>query len=164
LDILERHADKWTPEPNTGCMIWTAAINNVERPVVGVAGNKIALVSRLVCEETYGPPPTPKHQAAHNTLNGCVGGLCVNGGHLRWATPRENLADRTPEMASRGGYASWVNNKNPRNIGPRDAALMAGEAVYYPTKPCKRGHMGPNRVKGDCIQCVNIRNASRDRR
>jgi hypothetical protein len=164
--ILEHHAAKFVPLAN-GCWIWTAAINNARRPMVGVADNKVALVSRLVCSETYGPPPSPKHQAAHATPNGCFGDLCVAPHHLRWATNRENQADipavRRSER-SRLGAESKTSESRSRMRKERHEALMAGEAVYYPSKPCKRGHMGPNRVKGDCIQCVNIRNASRDRR
>jgi hypothetical protein len=44
-------------------------------------------VSSAVC----GPPPTPKHEAAHSCHNGCSG--CVNNKHLRWATHRDNSAD-----------------------------------------------------------------------
>lgn len=106
--ILEEHADKWIPEPNTGCYIWTAAGDGERsRPVVSVGGNKISIVSRLVCEETYGPAPADKplalHNtplALHNTPNGCIGGLCVNGAHLRWATAHENHMDVPPEVRS----------------------------------------------------------------
>ena len=52
---------------------------------------KMLIVSRLLCEEEYGPPPTDKHQAAHSCGNGKFG--CVTKGHLRWATPLENSSD-----------------------------------------------------------------------
>lgn len=47
-------------------------------------------LSRAICFELHGPPPTPKHQAAHS----CGFTQCITGGHLRWATPRQNQADR----------------------------------------------------------------------
>ena len=99
--ILEHHAAKWLPEPNTGCFIWIGGLTGGPwpRPSAGYKG-KIVTVTRVVCEEANGPPPTPKHQAAHNTPNGCIGGLCVNGGHLRWATNLENSADIPPALRS----------------------------------------------------------------
>jgi hypothetical protein len=107
MSVLEQHEDKWQPEPNTGCFIWTGAISGSgqQRAVVGLprifAGGpkqKLVGVARLVCEEAYGLPPTSKHHAAHATLSGCVGGACVNPDHIRWATPKENQADILPEV------------------------------------------------------------------
>ena len=49
-------------------------------------------VSRVVCEETNGPPPTPKHHAAHSCGNGHL--ACCTPNHLRWATAKENSADQ----------------------------------------------------------------------
>jgi hypothetical protein len=70
-------------------------------------GRKSKVVSRLLCEDTHGPPPTPEHHAAHSCGNGRLG--CVNRHHLRWATPAENLADRvhhgTTNHGERNGSA-----------------------------------------------------------
>lgn len=49
-------------------------------------------VSRLVCEETKGPPPTPQHESAHSCGKGHIG--CVTKGHLSWKTPKENSEDK----------------------------------------------------------------------
>lgn len=48
-------------------------------------------VSRLVCAEANGPPPTPKHDAAHSCGRGNRG--CVTKRHLSWKTRKQNLAD-----------------------------------------------------------------------
>jgi hypothetical protein len=53
---------------------------------------RMQYVSRLICEEENGPPPSPLHQAAHNCGNGHLG--CVARKHMRWATPKENNDDR----------------------------------------------------------------------
>lgn len=47
---------------------------------------------RRACEEVKGPPPTPKHEAAHSCGKGHEG--CVNPRHLSWKTPTDNAADR----------------------------------------------------------------------
>lgn len=55
-------------------------------------GGKAIIVSRAVCEEINGPPPTESHQAAHSCGKGHLG--CVTKGHLSWKTPIDNQADR----------------------------------------------------------------------
>ncbi|MGN7750604.1 hypothetical protein [Sinorhizobium sp. 22678] len=50
------------------------------------------IVSRFLCEDTKGAPPTPKHEAAHSCGNGKFG--CVTKRHISWKTPAENQADR----------------------------------------------------------------------
>lgn len=56
-------------------------------------GGKKAIASRYLCELAHGPAPTDQHyDAAHNCGQGHVG--CLNPNHLRWATPKENQADR----------------------------------------------------------------------
>jgi hypothetical protein len=49
-------------------------------------------VSRYICELVNGPPPTPKHQAAHSCGKGHLS--CCTPRHLRWATRIENQADK----------------------------------------------------------------------
>lgn len=46
--------------------------------------------NRWLCEQEYGPPPTDKHESAH----GCGNAWCMNRKHLRWATSKENHADK----------------------------------------------------------------------
>jgi hypothetical protein len=141
--LLELHSDKWTPEPNTGCYIW---MNGERRPNVRVNG-RLRIVSHMVCEEVYGPPPTPKHVAAHNTPNGCVGNVaCVNGDHLRWASRRENALD-TPEEIRR----------KPRNRGLRHATLAANQKTYFTGKPCANGHVDLRYASGGCLTCLKER-------
>lgn len=49
--------------------------------------------TRLVCALVHGPAPSSIHEAAHSCGNGHLG--CISGKHLRWATPKENMADKT---------------------------------------------------------------------
>lgn len=55
-------------------------------------GGRCHIVSRLVCEEEHGPPPTPKHQSAHSCGKGHL--RCVAKRHLSWKTHTENMADK----------------------------------------------------------------------
>lgn len=103
-----RHGD-----PVGGSTSIGAAIDFYRREVLGFAGDECLIwpfsrggngygqltidgetrtVSRLACEETYGPAPTSKHESAHSCGGGHLG--CVNPKHLRWATRSENQGDR----------------------------------------------------------------------
>lgn len=91
--ILIRHTRRYLEEivfTNEGddCLIWPFART---RDGYGKFSGKI--VSRLVCEKTHGPPPTPEHQAAHSCGNGHLG--CVTIRHLSWKTRQENAMDKT---------------------------------------------------------------------
>jgi hypothetical protein len=69
------------------CLIWPFA-----RHPDGRAHMKAGKPSRIMCELAHGPAPTPTHEAAHSCGKAYSG--CVNPLHLRWATPKENAADK----------------------------------------------------------------------
>lgn len=52
--------------------------------------NRMQPVHRVLCKMRHGLPPTRKHHAAHN----CGVSSCVNYRHIRWATAKENAADK----------------------------------------------------------------------
>lgn len=56
-----------------------------------IIDGKKFLVSRYICELVNGPPPTPKHEAAHSCGKGHEG--CIAPEHLEWKTHTENMAD-----------------------------------------------------------------------
>lgn len=73
-----------------GCPIWPFGRNTDGYGIIHQDGRQL-IVSRLVCEIVHGPPPTPKHQAAHDCGNGdlgCFGARCVS-----WKTQKQNSAD-----------------------------------------------------------------------
>jgi hypothetical protein len=160
LMFLDAHEDKFVPEPNTGCLIWTGSCRGEARylqPQVRV-GKTTKGVARLVCEEVNGPPPTLEHHAAHNTPNGCIGNLCVNGGHLRWATPSENTLDIPKEVLV--GRAARMNanfsseQRSESQRGERYEASVLGLRFYFTGQPCRRGHIDKRYVSsGVCLSC-----------
>lgn len=82
------------------CLAWPFARSAQGYGQVWVDGKPV-LVSRLVCEEANGPPPTPKHEAAHSCGHGHLG--CVTKDHLSWRTRLQNKADElTHGTRSRG--------------------------------------------------------------
>lgn len=76
---------------DNGCITWPFFRSKAGYGVTNVGG-KTRIASRVICEEVNGPPPTPKHQAAHSCGKGHEG--CVNPKHLRWATNLENEKDK----------------------------------------------------------------------
>lgn len=70
------------------CMIWQGPKTYKGYGTIRMDGKKIR-VHRIVCKETYGPPPDEKPLALHS----CDTPPCVNPAHLRWGSNRENIAD-----------------------------------------------------------------------
>lgn len=81
------------------CLIWPYAKANGYG--VLTRDGKTRRAHRLVCEEINGPPPTPKHDAAHSCGKGHL--ACVTKGHLFWKTRAENQADRIRHGTSNRG-------------------------------------------------------------
>lgn len=104
------------------------------------------LVSRVVCQEVNGPPPTKRHEAAHSCGKGSSG--CVNPTHLRWATPAENQNDRIAHGTSNRGErcaASKITRQEVlaiRNLlgtmPQKDIAAKFGVSVSHITAIKKR--------------------------
>jgi hypothetical protein len=77
------------------CLHWPFARHASDgRPLatLTVDGVKYHNPCALMLTLRAGPRPTVRHQAAHNCGKGHEG--CVNPNHLRWATPKENIADK----------------------------------------------------------------------
>lgn len=76
-----------------GYIKYTLRINGTPRYTAG---------SRLVCEAWHGPPPQADSQAAHNDGNPWNN----HYSNLRWATPKENTADKVRHGTSQRGERS----------------------------------------------------------
>ena len=89
---LDTFFEKAIPYEGDNCLIWPFGLLNGYPEFDRLAKvYKTPYVHRAVCIEVYGPPPTPDHQVAH--AKKCSSKQCVNNKHLRWATPKENMAD-----------------------------------------------------------------------
>jgi len=80
---LDEHANHDGAE----CLIWP--FNRFPDGRAHMSGEYPA---RYMCRLIHGDPPTEHHQAAHSCGRGYFG--CVHPKHLRWATPKENAADK----------------------------------------------------------------------
>jgi len=92
-----------------------AVIDGVQKPA-----------SRWMCILAHGEPSPPRDQAAHE----CGRPICVNPRHLRWATHRENMADRrrhgTENIGERNGRTTLTEEdvRAIRAAPPKLAPLM----------------------------------------
>ena len=87
-----------------GCLMWPFAINREHGYCPFGHLGKLHNGHRVMCEMVNGPPPTPRHQAAHSCGNGFDG--CLHPKHLSWKTNSENQLDRRihgtfPEVRNR---------------------------------------------------------------
>ena len=73
------------------CLLWPYSTHRNGYGQMRV-DDKLVTVSRVLCEEIKGAPPTPKHHAAHSCGNGHL--ACVTKRHLSWKTKADNEADK----------------------------------------------------------------------
>lgn len=90
LDWLHAHASY----EGDWCLIWPFnRVRGYGQLFTNIDGSKRAhYAHRFMCELVNGPPPTPKHHAAHTCNRGDDG--CVHPKHLVWKTPSENMLDK----------------------------------------------------------------------
>lgn len=71
------------------CLIWPYGKDHKGYGKTAIKG-KNCLAHRLVCQAVHGERPSLQHWVAHI----CGNTLCVAPRHLRWATAKENEADK----------------------------------------------------------------------
>jgi len=118
------------PYEGEECILWPYGnVNGYGR--LSVDGKDV-LVTRLICAEVNGPPPTPDHEAAHSCGNGHLG--CVTKSHLRWSTHKENMEDTVTHGISRQGERSnltKITETQARKIKAMKGKMTMREIAYH---------------------------------
>lgn len=90
-EVLSYYLNVVLTYDGTDCLTWPYALTEKGYGHMHKYGEQ-GVVSRFLCADVHGGPPTPGHEAAHSCGNGHLG--CVAKGHLSWKTSKENKADK----------------------------------------------------------------------
>lgn len=115
--LWDRFHDKFVPDPNSGCWLWTGAAKELGYGVIGLGhrGDGTAKAHRVAYQLYKGDIPQNM-----NVLHSCDLPCCVNPAHLRLGT----LSDNSQDCVSRGRH------RRPDNRGERAAwAKLNAEKV-----------------------------------
>ena len=85
------------------CVLWPHSVGASGYGQFQLNGQKLG-VHQFVCECVHGQRPSKTHQASHS----CGVRLCINPHHLRWATPKENQADRLHHGTANRGEQHYL--------------------------------------------------------
>lgn len=93
LSVSDRFWSKAIPEPNSGCWLWTGAVNSNGYGSFGIGSRKdktrkIVTASRLAYQLTHGEVTDQLH-----ILHSCDNALCVNPDHLSAGTRSRNMQE-----------------------------------------------------------------------
>lgn len=137
--LIDRILEKSIPEPNSGCWLWTGAVNLCGYGTLRTGSRtdgtrRTAIASRVSYEVFYGEIPDGLH-----VLHRCDFPICINPEHLFLGTHTDNMRDMIqkgrakliPPMAKRGqdhhrfGHRSIVC-VNGHHLGPDNLLVQNG--------------------------------------
>jgi hypothetical protein len=95
--LTQRFEEKFIPEPNSGCWLWTASVNHKGYGEIGVRASRIDVAHRVSWRLHRGPIPD-----GLLVLHKCDVRCCVNPDHLFLGTNDDNMEDMRRKGRARG--------------------------------------------------------------
>jgi len=108
------------------CLIWPFATQRGHASIKVPNETKVVRVCTLLCEQQYGPKPTPLHEVRHSCGKGDRG--CVANAHVSWSTHKENCADRTTHGTEVAGERNGQAKLTLEQVEAMRQALADGES------------------------------------
>jgi len=107
--LWDRFYEKFVPEPNSGCWLWTASVSEFGYGVIGLGHRQEGTDKAHKVSYRLHKGEIP---AGLNVLHSCDVSACVNPNHLRLGTLSDNMQDcvkrkRNFMPDNRGERASW---------------------------------------------------------
>jgi hypothetical protein len=126
LEALKRAESRFVPEPNTGCWIWSAAVDNRGYGRISVH-NKWRHAHRFLYEQYVGSVPEGL-ELDHICRTPC----CVNPEHLEPVTHQENMR--------RAGASGAMGIRNKRKSHCPNGHEYAGSNLYVTSNGWRQCH------------------------
>lgn len=119
--VQQRFEDKFVPDPNSGCWLWTASVGGGGYGKFGGKGRTPQDAHRASWQMYRGEIP-----AGLMVLHRCDVRCCVNPNHLFLGTAKEN----THDMMAKGRYTPWnrgiTHCKQGHEFSPENTVYVKG--------------------------------------
>lgn len=146
MDLRARFEEKYIPEPNSGCWLWTASLDG--RGYGQIASHGRPIRAHRLSYELYCGEITDGMLVCHQ----CDTPSCVNPAHLFLGSHRENSQD------------ALKKNRLVSNLPDQAAKQFCKHGHPYTDSNTIYGiQKGKYKVRY-CRKCLSIRNANRNRK
>ncbi len=143
----ETFNEAWTPEPNSGCWLWTRSVNDRGYGQVYPKGKRNPEKAHRYSWQIHnGTIPAGLHVLHH-----CDTPACVNPAHLYLGTRSENMREAVSKGRHRGpkrtvsNLNGWISRDQQRKHVKRTALQRSGTANRSVKGETSRQYEKPNR-------------------